>query len=77
MLALLITLYTMSVVFLLRVGMTDDLRRFREVLAVIGTSLAWPAYHIGWRDRHPGRHRAPRHDTVGHSWAGWQVLGNA
>lgn len=71
MLALLVTLYAMSVVFLLRVGLTDDIRRFREVLAVIGTTLAWPVYHLSWRDRHPGRHRTPRHDVTGHHWAGF------
>jgi hypothetical protein len=77
MLVQLLALYLFSVVFFLKVGLTDDIRRFREVLAVIGTSITWPAYHIPWHDHRPGRHRAPRHNTTGHSWVGWQVAGHA
>lgn len=59
MLAQILALYALSVVVFIRFALVDD-RSYssREGFALVGAAIAWPVFHIPWRDwSHPGHHR--------------------
>lgn len=59
MLVQLLALYVLSVVVFIRFALVDNHSyATREGFRLIGAAIAWPVFHIPWRDwSHPGHHR--------------------